>query len=829
MLSELDHSFSIIGLSETKIKSSSESLDNYSIPGYSFLSQPSISNAGGVGFFVSKKITSSLRTDLSCTKADFECLWIEVECDLHHNIVCGVIYRHPNTNYESFFEYLSNTIGKVNDENKYCVIMGDFNIDLLHTSHSATEEFLNTLETHFFNPHILQPTRITHHSATLIDNIFLNSITHHTISGNIYYDLTDHLPNFLIINKFSTLPKKFKITKRDYPRFNESDFLEDIETVNWNKELADSNDPSVMFDQFYSILSSIVDKHVPSKQLSIKEIKQLSKPWITKGLRVSIEVKNKFYRKYLRNRSWYYHDKFKLYIRNKLNHLIKISKSSYYKKYFAENKFNLKNTWKGIKEIVGYKYGNSNIPSKIITADNVDLTNCKSIANAFNEFFANIGNSLANSVSQSSNSPFEFMQPAITQSFQFTPISINEIEREIFNLNAKKSAGPYSIPTYLLKSISKSISKPLANIYNSSLSKGLVPEKFKLASVIPVFKKGSHLDVNNYRPISLLSIFDRILEKLVFNRLLDFVNKNSILFNKQFGFRPKHSTLQAILSITDKIQCAVEEGAYSCGIFLDLSKAFDTVNHEILLNKLNHYGVRGVAHSWFSSYLNNRRQFVSLGNVKSDESSITCGVPQGSVLGLILFLLYINDFQNSSDILDFHLFADDSNLFYKNKNLQVLEAIINNELHRVNSWLCANKLLLNIEKTKFVIFHPVQKKILYDVRLKIDNKCIDRATEIKYLGIMLDSHLNWKSHVSFVSGKIKRSIGMICKARHYVHLEILINLYYCLIYPYLIYGIVAWGHTYQSTINPLFILQKKTIRLITFSNFDAHTNPIFLR
>ena len=307
------------------------------------------------GFFVSNQVRFIERDDLSEVTADFETQWIEIESDLHHNMICGVIYRHPNGNLDSFMASINNCLDKVNNENKYCLVMGDFNINLLNTdSHAATEEFLDMITSYYFSPHILQPTRITHHSATLIDNILFNSTEHHTVSGNIVFDLTDHLPNFIIINKFNTLPKHIKFTRRDYSKYNEEALLQDCRSIDWNCTTTDSKNITMMFDSLHNKSKNVINKHIPLKQLSQKDIKQISKPWITRGIQKSIKVKNKYYKKFISNRSPYYQSKFKTY-RNKLNHLIKLSKISYYNKYFDSNKFNIKNIWKGIKQLISLK------------------------------------------------------------------------------------------------------------------------------------------------------------------------------------------------------------------------------------------------------------------------------------------------------------------------------------------------------------------------------------------------------------------------------------------------------------------------------------------
>ena len=243
---------------------------------------------------------------------------------------------------------------------------------------------------------------------------------------------------------------------------------------------------------------------------------------------------------------------------------------------------------------------------------------------------------------------------------------------------------------------------------------------------------------------------------------------------------------------------------------------------------MENYGIRGCANNWFKSYLNNRQQVVTVNNEKSDKCTISCGIPQGSVLGPLLFLIYINDFHSSSDIFDFHLFADDSNLFYEHSNLLALQNKINTELINIHTWLCANKLSLNIEKSHFILFHPPQRKLNdSNFKLFLCNSELKREYSIKYLGVWIDSHLNWKDQIEFITKKIRRNIGILCKLRHFVDQGILLKLYYALIYPFLIYGIVIWGSSYESTLKPIFILQKKSMRIITFSQFDCHSSPLF--
>ena len=527
--------------------------------------------------------------------------------------------------------------------------------------------------------------------------------------------------------------------------------------------------------------------------------------------------------------------KYKLY-RNEIVALSRLSKQLYYQNFFENNITNMKKTWEGINSLMNRKKKRGDVITALKRPGGEHISqNPKDFPDILNTYFATVGSKLASGM-PNAQSHFSSYLPNVTnsQSFFFDPVSPSEIQLEILLIPPNKAHGIYSCPPRLLKCASNILSVPLCKLINMSIINGVYPSKLKHAKVIPIFKSEDKIDPSNYRPISLLSIFNTIFEKLMYNRLKSFLDKHDIFHNSQYGFRERRSTEHALIDIVNHIQSNFDDGLFSCGIFIDLKKAFDTVDHSILLQKLYHYGIRGIINEWFHSYLTNRTQTTQIGSYISTKANVTCGVPQGSVLGPLLFLIYINDNYKSSNKFSFYLFADDTNLLYADRNLKSLENTVNLELIKVYEWLTANKLTVNLKKTNFVIFRPYQKKIDYPVNLKLFNNetrsflSLEQKEYIKYLGIIIDSNLSWKYHVNHVALKISKTIGTIARLRHFVPTSTLLNIYRCLILPYLTYGISVWGQAAKTYINQILIQQKRVLRLIYFAPYRSHAIHLFL-
>ena len=490
-------------------------------------------------------------------------------------------------------------------------------------------------------------------------------------------------------------------------------------------------------------------------------------------------------------------------------------------------KSDMKSTWKVLNEVINKKKSKPTISPLFKTNDNDnEISDPILIANKFCNYFTNIGPNLAKKIKPSQSHRL-FLSGCYSQSVFLDSVTSAEIVEIAKSFQPNKSAGYDKIPMSIIKQFINIIAEPLSHILNLSIASGIVPDDMKIACVIPLFKAGDRAIFSNYRPVSILPCFSKFLERAMYNRLLAYLDKFKILYDNQYGFRKNHSTSLALIDLYDKISDAIDRKETSVGIFLDLSKAFDTVNHEILFDKLEHYGIRGLPLQWIKSYFTNRTQFVQFNEHRSSPSAVCCGVPQGSILGPLFFLLYINDICNVSQLVETILFADDTNIFFSHKDPQYVIDSLNNELEKLSDWFQANKLSLNTEKTKFMVFKPRQKKFYLDIKLFINNKCIEQVKETVFLGVILDENLSWKSHFSHIANKISKSIGIIYKASFCLPLESLRTLYYSIIYPYLQYCVIVWGLTYPTNIRRIELLQKRIIRILNKSAFDAHTSPIF--
>uniref|UniRef100_A0A672GYN6 Reverse transcriptase domain-containing protein n=1 Tax=Salarias fasciatus TaxID=181472 RepID=A0A672GYN6_SALFA len=441
----------------------------------------------------------------------------------------------------------------------------------------------------------------------------------------------------------------------------------------------------------------------------------------------------------------------------------------------------------------------------------------------FNNFFVNIGPELASKIPDGDDD-HQFIKSNPNSMF-LRAVDEVEIVNIVRNCKNKTSTDCDGVDMMVVKKVINEISKPLAHIFNLSFQTGTFPSKMKIAKVVPLYKTGNKHHFTNYRPVSVLPQFAQILEKLFNDRLDSFINKHHILSECQYGFRPQRSTSLALIDTIEEITKSLDNKKIAIGIFIDLKKAFDTLNHKILLHKLELYGIRGVALQWVESYLTNGHQFVRLAENCSSFRCILCGVPQGSVLGPKFFILYINNICNVSKLMKLVLFADDTNIFLSDTNLQKLLNNVATEFGKLKSWFNKNKLSLNLSKTTLMIFG--NKKINAETDILIDDITIERVKETKFLGVIIDEKLSRKAHIKHVQSKLARSIGVLAKARHVLDITSLKLLYHSLVSPYLSYCAEVWGNNYKTAIQPIITLQKRAIRIVHKVAFRDHTNSLF--
>ena len=834
LLHALDFKFDIIAISESKLKNNPQidiSLPEYHPPHCKFTE----AEKGGTILYISKALVYKPRKDLEIyASKELESSFIEIINKKSSNDIVGVIYRHPKMDTNEFIDIKLNHITNIlsKEKKKKIYIAGDFNFDLLkYSNHSDTANFFDKMTSNLLVPLILVPTKINTKNDTLIDNIFTNQFNAQTITGNLTVNFSDgHLPSFAIFPKPNQnhLPKKHNVYVRDkLDGEKKENFLIDLAAIDMKEVLVD-NDPDKSLNNLLHHTDELTDRYIPANKLTNKEFKQTVKPWITLGIRNSIKRKDILFKKYINTKHLptrdSIHTEYKA-LKNRINSLIYHSKRNYYTKYFNQYANNIKKIWTGIKNIINIKTKDHNAPNCIEVNDDV-VTDNKQICDNFNQYFTTV----ADNILKKNKTPIlktfdKYLPERNSKSFLFEPCTPNEVYLLVEQLNPHKGTGPNGIYTEILKLINHLICDTLCKIFNMCITTGRHPDKLKLAHALPIYKKGSRLLVSNYRPISLLSNLNKILEKIMHKRIYAFLEKYEILYELQFGFRAGYSTSHALIHMTEAIRSALDSGSVTCGIFVDFQKAFDTVNHDILLKKLEHYGFRGVINNWFRSYLTDRKQKVVINGFESESKILPHGVPQGSVLGPILFLIYINDLNRCIKYSTTYHFADDTNLLHISKDYKSLQKKVNYDLFSLHKWLTANKISLNEGKTELIYFRKSGNAPTLNI--KLHGKTLIPSKFVKYLGIYLDEFLSGNTQCSELTKKLNRANGMLAKARHYVPELELKNIYHAIFSSHILYGSQVWTPKLISVTEKISRLQKAAMRIMTFSEFRAHSEPLF--
>ena len=774
----------------------------------------SSSPGGGVAIYISNEFISS--EILSYNDECMECLFADVS-DGNSRIIVGSCYRPPNADSSTFITEISTKIRNFGSISPI-VLCGDFNYNLLDiNSNSRVADFMDAMFGNGLVHTIENPTRVTENCSSIIDNIFLsNSLSYQ--SGIFAVELTDHFPIFTSVKSiFSRIQRNhfFKyrlVNETTMNKFKQSLLNYDFEGI---KNTYDIDNAVEKFNEIllteYNLNCPIITKKITKKDQE--------RPWITNRLKGFLKHRQNSYLRFKSGQISF--DEFKR-IRNQVTGELRVSKREYYSKLLNDFRDNIKKTWNILNNILKPNkiHDKSNINSLLINGTLIN--DKKRICETFNNYFAGVGSSIAGSFQEQEH---RMCDSRVCNSFFFRYVSVGEIKNIIQGMKNKSDLTCYS--TKILKNVVDIVAPVLTVIVNKSLNRGYFPDSQKLARVVAIHKSGPEIEINNYRPVSILPILSKIFERVVHNQLYGFLEKFKILSDCQFGFRKKRSTIQAVMNNLKFVYDNLDAGRVVVSFFMDFSKAFDCLDHRLLLGKLWHYGVRGIPYYWFKSYLENRRQYVSIGNVVSQSAEITYGVPQGSILGPLLFLIFINDFPRSNSFFKFNLYADDSTLTctFQEKNPNYIKSKLETELRPIYHWLEMNKIKVNYSKSKYIAFSYKNHVSYGDV--EFGNGLLSNTASLKFLGIEVDENLNFKNHVGNICTKISKTVGLLFRLGHYLPMDALKTLYNSLIFPRLDYGLIVWHGCPQGCRDRIFVLQKKAIRAINSLPYNHHTSSYF--
>ena len=760
---------------------------------------------GGVAIYWrdSLKVSDQKYAKFNLSNKDGEVQWLSLKQDNVRPILILNVYRPPQGDCKSFCKNIQDKIQEANlKDNTEMYIMGDFNVDYLDKRSKDFTELNTSMKSLGLKQIISSPTRYGNTKNSCLDLIFTNSECI-AASGVINVNISDHFPVFVSRKKERTMTKKTKFEGRSYTRYNKEEFQANLLQIDWENFYSQA-DPNVAWGIMKSNLEITIEEMCP---LRVMKGKVYDDPWITREIIEMIKDKDRLMKNAKTTgikEDWDLAKQARNFVSTQIRNL----KSEYLKEEQENNVDDPKKFWRNISSIIPKDKGGKQ--QIILEKDGVQRDPGES-AGILNHFFTGIGPTLANDFDPNNWEPVGEEEETKLKECATNFVEVHKLCQEI---KITKSSGYSHLSSRVLKDSFMVLSAQLSYLFNLSLTTAIFPEDWKRATVVPLYKGGTASKVGNYRPVSLLPLPGKLLEKVVHSALSGHLENNGLLTDAQNGFRKNRSTVSGIANFTDEVLRAMNEGKVTVATFIDLRKAFDTVNHPVLLKKLKHLGVGGNFLKWCTSYLEGRSQKTVANGVNSDSREVTYGVPQGSVLGPLFFLTYINDMSAAVENVNLSLYADDTVLYVSGKDIGVNVQRMQGGLDGFADWCQSNALKINAEKTKVMIFGTTKRvKKIGQIRLRINNAPIHRAPSYKYLGMTLDSSMSFKPHLATVVRSVSHKIYLLSRIKKFLSNRSALLVYKTMVLPFFDYADVVYHNANTAELEKLQRLQNRALKL----------------
>lgn len=821
----------IICLTEVWVESGE--VDLYNLTGYKLMHKCNdLYRSGGVFIYIKNNLTCRA---LPVTFASSDALCIEVGWgDTMLTLLC--LYRLHRFPISVFLSELDTCLRDFKSPNVY--IVGDMNINLRNSNDS--DEYETLLSSYGFDSLINEPTRISDHSATCIDHIWARNRRLADVSNTaevLHLGVTDHsMLSLRIDSSFLQQNNNKENNVCRKPRADIVAFNAALGRESWLGVL-EERCASVAFDRFLSRFLELLEEC--RCEPSPGNPRPPRQPWISPQLCRKIRRKNailKLCRKNPMNvRLANYSKKLAKDIRRETTQC----RNEYFFNRFNGARGNMRLTWNVLNEITGRSCKHNHIDS-VLSRDGNLLTQPLSIAEEFNNFFLEVPRKIALEINVPNDDyRIEFSNP---ESLYLSPVTALEVYKIIFSLAPSAACGYDDVSSSILRGTAWNVVDILSHLVNLSFQSGVFPEALKKAVVVPIHKKDNKRNVENYRPISLLSVFSKLYEKLMKSRLVSFLSKHNFLSDHQFGFREGRGCEQALEAFLDRVSQDLNDGKTVAALFLDVCKAFDTVNHDLLLRKIYAIGVRGHVFDWFCSYLSERQQCVRIGSELSGFQCVESGVPQGSILGPILFIIYMNDIHDMGLKGFPTTYADDLAITYSGVSVSSVFSDMEGDLLRVKLWFDHHRMLLS-RKSRHMLFSlrglPAAPALcLHSVDCEVASGgagavcgpgcfALERVSQFKYLGLILDQALSWRPHIESLRSHLKLAMKFCFRLRSSCPRDVMRSYYHAMVQSKLNYAVSFWGSAYSVHLRGLHAAQRIMLRIMSFKNRFESANPLF--